>query len=104
MVSYRCLQHVCQGCNRTTSQAEGVLFRCETCEGAWCHDCLPEDYADVGEQIPEFQALGKKSVPSAYFISCPTCIEISETDEKMAEWWSEQKTKAYAAIEAAEAK
>lgn len=69
--------------DRTTSQAEGVLFRqvkllntpgtvyiadlififgrCETCEGAWCHDCLPEDYADVGEQIPEFQALVRSS-------------------------------------------
>ncbi|KAF8634735.1 hypothetical protein AX15_000747 [Amanita polypyramis BW_CC] len=49
-----CSQHSCTDCRRSTSDAGGMLFRCQTCHQAFCEDCLPfDDIEPIGETLPE---------------------------------------------------
>ena len=49
-----CRQHSCIMCSRSTGDAGGMLFRCQTCPQAFCEDCLPQDDIDaIGETLPE---------------------------------------------------
>ncbi|KAF9038768.1 hypothetical protein BDZ89DRAFT_1061181 [Hymenopellis radicata] len=68
-----CGQHHCHGCERTTAEAGGMLFRCRTCPTALCDECIPEDPEIVGEVLPEFQLLNYNASAAAFFISCEEC-------------------------------
>ena len=49
-----CRQHSCTLCFRSTGDAGGMLFRCQTCPQAFCEDCLPQDDIDaIGDTLPE---------------------------------------------------
>ncbi|TDL22661.1 hypothetical protein BD410DRAFT_898225 [Rickenella mellea] len=76
MGTITCPQHQCNGCQRKTVDAGGMLFRCRTCPHAYCDDCLPPgDTVTVGPSLPEFEVLGVGEMPQAYFIQCESCVE-----------------------------
>ncbi|KAL0564816.1 hypothetical protein V5O48_017222 [Marasmius crinis-equi] len=81
-----CSQHACWDCQRRTTDAGGMLFRCRICPRAFCEDCLEDPYQPVDEFLPEFELLGRKPNPSAYFVVCKHCLELSKTEPK---WWRE---------------
>ncbi|KAH7906758.1 P-loop containing nucleoside triphosphate hydrolase protein [Hygrophoropsis aurantiaca] len=97
----RCSQHNCTTCDRTTGQAGGMLFRCQTCPQAFCEDCLPDGDIDaIGDILPEFHVLGYGITSTAYYIRCHDCHahwkehpeawktweeEMKETEEKLAQ-------------------
>ncbi|KAG0142765.1 hypothetical protein CROQUDRAFT_662086 [Cronartium quercuum f. sp. fusiforme G11] len=68
-IIFACTQHTCAICERSTVDAGGMLYRCQTCKDAYCEDCLPEeDFWPVGEVLPEFLLLGYGPQKSAYFM------------------------------------
>lgn len=71
-----CPQHKCSACDRSTAEAGGMLFRCQTCPQAFCEDCMPQGDIDaVGEVLPEFVLLGYGATSTAYYIRCHECHE-----------------------------
>lgn len=71
-----CPQHKCSVCDRSTAEAGGMLFRCQTCPQAFCEDCMPQGDIDaVGEVLPEFVLLGYGATSTAYYIRCHDCHE-----------------------------
>ncbi|KAM6491144.1 SNF2 family N-terminal domain containing protein [Amanita muscaria] len=86
-----CSQHSCAVCERKTSDAGGLLFRCQTCHQAFCEDCLPfDDIEPVGETLPELELLGYGAKTAAYFIRCHDCIrEFKENPEYRKSWEQE---------------
>jgi hypothetical protein len=51
---FRCHHHNCSGCSKSPTAAGGLLFACQSCAGAWCEDCLPDD-------LDGFQVLGDRN-------------------------------------------
>lgn len=110
---YRCPQHNCGECGKTTADAGGLLFRCRSCPQSYCDDCLPDSgwskfsnatirtpahpyfslrAVPIGDTIPDFEVLGHGKVPQAYFISCGDCEALFATDaDALALWEAEQK-------------
>jgi hypothetical protein len=66
---FSCPHHRCLDCNRGTSAAGGLLFRCIGCPNAYCEDHAPVNMICVGE-CKRFKALGQTHPAQAYFIYC----------------------------------
>ena len=79
---WRCPQHACSSCARSTSAAGGLLFRCEACPTTLCEDCLPDACQVVGES----RRLISRGVPqqsTACYIRCSDkCSKLMATREK----------------------
>jgi hypothetical protein len=45
--AWTCPWHACAECDKTTSVAGGLLFRCTDCPTAYCFDCSPQGMARV---------------------------------------------------------
>ncbi|KAH9924947.1 P-loop containing nucleoside triphosphate hydrolase protein [Amylocystis lapponica] len=88
-----CSQHNCVSCGRTTGDAGGMLFRCQTCPQSFCEDCLPEGEIDaVGEVLPEFLLLGYGEATTAYYIRCHDCHERFRDEPRLwKEWQAEMQ-------------
>ncbi len=69
-----CPPHRCVGCDRTTTAAGGLLFRCLTCTSAFCEDCLLEDDIESYGRSAVLEALGYRA-SQAYWIKCERCSE-----------------------------
>ncbi|KAH8098631.1 helicase [Aureococcus anophagefferens] len=77
---WRCPQHSCDVCARSTSAAGGLLFRCEACPATLCEDCLPEAATVVGEPPPRRRGVPQQS--AACYIRCsPKCDAIMAARE-----------------------
>ncbi|KAI8607849.1 P-loop containing nucleoside triphosphate hydrolase protein, partial [Chytriomyces sp. MP71] len=76
-VLFFCPQHNCCICDRKTQDAGGLLFRCGSCANSYCEDCLPidEEIREIGDALPEFEALGYGAINQAFYIYCPPCLE-----------------------------
>lgn len=70
-----CPHHRCSDCNRSTSSAGGLLFRCAGCLTAFCEDCLPQDEIDSMGRCKPLETYGYHS-KQAYYIKCPSCCNI----------------------------
>lgn len=64
-----CNHHKCSSCNRSTSAAGGLLFRCVGCMTAYCEDCLPQDEIDSVGRCRRLEDLGYNA-KQAYYIKC----------------------------------
>ncbi|EMD31265.1 hypothetical protein CERSUDRAFT_145421 [Gelatoporia subvermispora B] len=90
-----CPQHNCVSCDRSTTDAGGMLYRCQTCPQAFCEDCLsPGDLDAVGETLPEFLLLGYGETASAYYIRCHDCHELWDHDPKHWHAWQRELQRA----------
>ncbi|GAA6057817.1 hypothetical protein JCM3770_004290 [Rhodotorula araucariae] len=87
-----CPQHTCAVCDRNTSAAGGLLFRCQTCPTALCEDCLPASgFTALGDELPELLLLGYGKRTQAYWIRCAGCLEhFAEHPDQYAVWRAEQ--------------
>jgi len=75
-MQFYCPSHVCADCERTTSQAGGMLFRCRDCETAYCEDCAQWDKTKlVGDNLPEYEKMDYGEKASAYYVICQGCVE-----------------------------
>ncbi|KAM0751509.1 hypothetical protein T439DRAFT_379628 [Meredithblackwellia eburnea MCA 4105] len=85
---FHCLQHLCIRCGRNATDAGGMLFRCQTCECAYCECCLPDSELEgVGDTLRQFLVLGYGKTAQAYYIRCTVCIESFATDKSFKNWW-----------------
>ncbi|KAJ9644614.1 hypothetical protein H2199_003577 [Coniosporium tulheliwenetii] len=77
-----CPQHSCFDCEKSTSDAGNLIYRCRWCEKGFCEDCLNFDRADlIGETLPEYEAIGfTKPENHAFYIRCHHCRELHEAD------------------------
>ncbi|GAA5887357.1 hypothetical protein JCM6882_002504 [Rhodosporidiobolus microsporus] len=91
-----CPQHYCGGCGRTTGDAGGLLFRCQTCPSAFCEDCFSAlgeegEIEAVGDALPEFLLLGYGKRAQAYYIRCADCVShFKENPDEYQQWRKEQ--------------
>ena len=75
-MNFSCPQHECFDCRQKTSDAGGMIYRCRWCERGYCEDCLDWEKTQLlGENLKEFELLGVSSVPQAFFIRCPCCVD-----------------------------
>ncbi|OCH88895.1 hypothetical protein OBBRIDRAFT_733561 [Obba rivulosa] len=96
-----CSQHSCVGCNRSTSDAGGMLFRCQTCPQAFCEDCLPPGDLDaVGDVLPELLLLGYGPCTSAYYIRCHDCHAQWDRNPKLWQAWQKEMKETQTKLEA----
>lgn len=70
-----CTQHECADCERKTSGAGGLIYRCRDCEKGYCEDCLQwEKVQLLGETLPELEKLGLGAKVQAWYIICQGCL------------------------------
>ncbi|KAG1809082.1 SNF2 family N-terminal domain-containing protein [Suillus subaureus] len=94
-----CPQHKCSACDRSTAEAGGMLFRCQTCPQAFCEDCMPEGEIDaVGEVLPEFVLLGYGATSTAYYIRCHECHEHWKKEPQAWKAWEEEMAETQAKL------
>ena len=75
-MQFYCPQHTCADCDRTTSQAGGMLFRCKDCEKAYCEDCARwEKTKFIGDNLPEYEKMGYGEKAPAYYVTCHGCAD-----------------------------
>lgn len=82
--AFSCPQHSCADCQRKTTDAGGMLYRCRTCERAFCEDCLDFEKAVLlGDNLKEYELLGFPAVSQAFYVNCSTCANkaVEEADD-----------------------
>ncbi|KAF9531634.1 P-loop containing nucleoside triphosphate hydrolase protein [Crepidotus variabilis] len=89
-----CSQHGCWDCLRNTTDAGGMLLRCQTCPRAWCEDCLGDEFEAVGDNLPQFSLLNHPTRANAYFINCKHCKITAQEDPIWAKEWEIELHKA----------
>ena len=77
---FHCSQHQCFDCEKSTSDAGGLIYRCRWCENGFCEDCLDWDKAKlIGGTLPEYDILEYAS-RHAWYVECHNCVESAEND------------------------
>ena len=78
-MGWQCPQHHCKSCNRTASEAGGLMFRCVQCPTAFCAECNGETPFDAVEGNVEWEALGFYLPKSFEYVRCGECCAKNET-------------------------
>lgn len=87
---FSCPQHSCSDCGKSTTDAGGLIFRCRWCPQGYCEDCLEWDRTElIGDNLPEFEVLGEGPMGNAFYIKCPSCMEVFANDKKHQTWVTE---------------
>lgn len=74
MSGFRCPQHRCSVCDHTTVDAGGMLFRCRSCEKAYCETCIDFDEVKLlGDTLPELEDLDYGVSTQAHHVECGDC-------------------------------
>ncbi|KAF2829500.1 hypothetical protein CC86DRAFT_465101 [Ophiobolus disseminans] len=82
-----CSQHTCSDCNKNTTDAGGLIYRCRWCPQGFCEDCLDWDKTElIGVNLPEFELLGEEPTHGGFYIKCPTCVVMAEEHDEQREW------------------
>ena len=81
-MGWQCPQHHCKSCNRTASEAGGLMFRCVDCPTAFCAECNGETPFDAVESNPEWEALGFFLPKSFEYVRCGDCMVAKQELEK----------------------
>jgi SWI/SNF-related matrix-associated actin-dependent regulator of chromatin subfamily A member 5 len=70
-----CSQHQCFDCEKKTSEAGGLIYRCRWCEKGYCEDCMDWDTVNlINDSIPEMEMLNYYT-NNAWFVECQACVE-----------------------------
>ncbi|KAI9017750.1 SNF2 family N-terminal domain-containing protein [Gaertneriomyces semiglobifer] len=97
---YICCQHECTQCKRSTVDAGGMLFRCQTCPRSYCEDHLVwDDITPVGDVLPELYKLGYGQVNQAYWIRCQECTTFFKENPEEAKNFQTSQDKLWKLIE-----
>ncbi len=83
-MGWQCPQHHCKSCNRTASEAGGLMFRCVDCPTAFCAECNGETPFDAVEGNLEWENLGFYLPKSFEYVRCGDCLVEKEKKEKEA--------------------
>jgi uncharacterized DUF497 family protein len=97
-MGWQCPQHHCRSCNRTASEAGGLMFRCVDCPTAFCAECNGEAPFDAVEANPEWEEMGFYLPKSFEYVRCTDCCKVKLEKE------AEEKAAAAEAAEAAKEK
>jgi len=81
-MGWQCPQHHCKSCNRTASEAGGLMFRCVGCPTAFCAECNGETPFDAVEANAEWEALGFYLPKSFEYVRCGDCLAKGEEEAK----------------------
>jgi len=84
-MGWQCPQHHCRSCNRTASEAGGLMFRCVDCPIAFCAECNGEAPFDAVESNPEWEDMGFYLPKSFEYVRCTDCYKVRlerEAEEK----------------------
>ncbi|CAH7667124.1 ISWI chromatin-remodeling complex ATPase ISW2 [Phakopsora pachyrhizi] len=93
-IIFSCTQHNCVTCGRSTVDAGGMLYKCQTCSDAYCEDCLPdENFHSVGDVLPEFLLLGFGYISQAHYIRCFECLKHFEKNPATKKLWEEEENR-----------
>ena len=84
-MGWQCPQHHCKSCNRTASEAGGLMFRCVQCPTAFCAECNGETPFDAVESNAEWEALGFYLPKSFEYVRCGDCCAKNEKEKQAAE-------------------
>ena len=107
-MGWQCPQHHCKSCNRTASEAGGLMFRCVDCPTAFCAECNGETPFDAVESNPEWEALGFFLPKSFEYVRCGDCMvakqELEKEEAKKNEEAKAKKEKEAKAMKEKEAK
>jgi SWI/SNF-related matrix-associated actin-dependent regulator of chromatin subfamily A member 5 len=79
-MGWQCPQHHCKSCNRTASEAGGLMFRCVSCPTAFCAECNGETPFDAVEANAEWESLGFYLPKSFEYVRCGDCCAKSEEE------------------------
>jgi SWI/SNF-related matrix-associated actin-dependent regulator of chromatin subfamily A member 5 len=79
-MGWQCPQHHCKSCNRTASEAGGLMFRCVSCPTAFCAECNGETPFDAVEANAEWESLGFYLPKSFEYVKCGDCCAKSEEE------------------------
>lgn len=73
---FNCPQHECYDCLQKTTDAGGMLYRCQFCERAFCEDCLNfEKSVLIGDTLPELELLNYPEAVQAFYVRCHICVD-----------------------------
>jgi len=93
-MGWQCPQHHCKSCNRTASEAGGLMFRCVDCPTAFCAECNGETPFDAVESNPEWEELGFFLPKSFEYVRCgDCCVKKAAAEEKAKAEAEEAKAK-----------
>ena len=81
-MGWQCPQHHCKSCNRTASEAGGLMFRCVGCPTAFCAECNGETPFEAVEANAEWEALGFYLPKSFEYVRCGNCLAKGEEEAK----------------------
>lgn len=92
-ISFICSQHSCVICQRNTTDAGGMLYRCRWCYRSWCEDCLGTDDVElIGDTLLEYETLGYAPNDNAFYICCPPCCQQRDNDEEVATFMQDMQS------------
>lgn len=78
-----CPHHHCVNCGLTAINAGGLLLVCNKCQFSTCIDCVDLDaIKSIGDNIPEFEAIGYESPRHFQYITCEVCLKKSHEREQ----------------------
>jgi SWI/SNF-related matrix-associated actin-dependent regulator of chromatin subfamily A member 5 len=83
-MGWQCPQHHCKSCNRTASEAGGLMFRCVQCPTAFCAECNGETPFDAVEGNIPWEQLGFYLPKSFEYVMCGECCSTNEAKAKAA--------------------
>lgn len=72
--AFYCSQHQCFDCEKNTSDAGGLIYRCRWCDKGFCEDCLGWDHAKLlGSTLTEYDMLDYVT-KNAWYVECHNCV------------------------------
>jgi SWI/SNF-related matrix-associated actin-dependent regulator of chromatin subfamily A member 5 len=91
---FYCPQHECCRCEKKTTDAGGLIYRCRWCEKGYCDDCMdwdgPLKPQLIGERLPELEMLGYET-KNGWYIDCPQCVSRWDEDKEDYERFQAEK-------------
>ncbi|KAF1349007.1 SNF2 family N-terminal domain-containing protein [Delphinella strobiligena] len=77
---FYCSQHQCFECDKNTSDAGGLIYRCRWCHLGFCEDCLGWEHVKLlGGSLPEYDMLGY-TTKNAWYVECHNCVHGEKED------------------------
>ena len=75
----RCSHHSCIKCHRSTSNAGGILFPCQSCPNAFCEDCLQSETVIAGHvgTCARWEDLGFSTKYASYIHCSKQCEQFA---------------------------